>query len=84
MTLQQFLTDRGASQDSFAFRKGRYRLREVAAYLSGNRDTQLIGKTRCHIGFMDDTGNVQSRSCPYDRYADETAFGKDNVGTDPL
>lgn len=33
---------------------------------------------------MDDTGNVQSCSCPYDRYADETAFGKDNVGTDSL
>ena len=33
---------------------------------------------------MDDTGNVQSCSCPYDRYADKTAFGKDDVGTDPL
>ena len=74
--LGQFRTDGRTGEDGFVCRNVFHGLREIAAYLFRNRNTQLIGQTRCHVGFMNNTGNMQG-SCGADHgNAYEAALGK--------
>ena len=56
--LCQLRTNGRTGQDSFVGRDIFHSLREIAAYLFCHGNAQLIGQSRCHIRFVDDTGNM--------------------------
>ena len=62
----KLLPDRRTGKYRFFRREGTQGLGEITAYLGTNRDTQLIGKTGRHVGFVDNTGDFQRRSSEHD------------------
>lgn len=80
----QFLADRGSGYDSFARRKIGDRLRKVAADLRGSWDGQLVCESRCHVGFVDDHGDMQLLGCLNHRDGHKAALGKDDIRPDFL
>ena len=63
-------------------RKSLHGFREIAADLFRDGNTELIRKSRCHIGFMNDTGNLERSRRADDRNRNEASLGKYHVGAD--
>lgn len=80
----KLLPDGRTGKYRFFRREGMQGLGEITAYLGTNRDTQLIGKTGRHVGFVDNTGDFQRRSSSYYRNSYKASLGKDNIRTDFL
>ena len=79
ISVEQLFPDGCACEDSFLSRKGRYRFREVAAYLGSGRDAEPVGQARRHVGFVDDAGDMKSSGCTDDGNCHKTSFGEDNI-----
>ena len=76
---QKFPTDWRTSQNRFVFRKILQSLREIAADLGSRWDTDLVGKARCHIRFMDDGRNMVTFRSQNHRNGHKSAFGKYHI-----
>ena len=74
---EKFAADRSAGQHCFALGEHRQRLREVAADLLRRAKTQLIGKSRRHVGLVDHARNVERARRAHHRHADKAALGED-------
>ena len=54
-------------------------LRKVTTYLCSRWDCDLVGKSGCHIRFVNDRRNFIMFAGKYDRYRYKSAFGKDHI-----
>ena len=79
IAMQKLFTNRLAGQDCFSFRNVTHGFREVAAYFCCSRKRNLVCKSRCHIGFMDNNRDMEMFGCKNNRNSYKTALGKNNI-----
>ena len=56
--LCQFCTNGGTGEDGLVCRDIFHGFREITAHFFRYGNAQLVGQSRCHIRFVDDTGNM--------------------------
>lgn len=79
VTLEQFLTDRGACQYSFVRWKVLKSLRKVTADLKGGRNAYFIGQARRHIRFVYDDRDFIVLGSKNHGNCNKTALGKNYI-----
>ena len=79
VALKELLPDRSSGEDGFILGKAVDRLREIAADFCCGGEAKPVGKTRGHVGFVDNGRNFAFFCRNHNRNGDETAFGKYDV-----
>ena len=79
---QKLLSDRRTCKNSFSFRKVLECFWEIAAYFSCFSHSNLVGKSWCHIRFVDNHWNMTASSGKNNRYRHEASLRKYDIRFD--
>ncbi len=80
VSFHQLPTDRASGENGLFLRQILDGLREITADPGGGRHAQLVGKSRCQVGFMTDHRDMVPSGRHDHRNGYEAAFGKDHIG----